>query len=200
MSLNSNNNYRNSSINKQNRVITLANFISLLRALSAIPIIYTLSYPQYSWITALLILFAVLSDVLDGYFARQAGETTHLGKWLDPIADFIVIISIMMYLVMNALFPYWFFYFYLIRHIIIAALSIYCMNYGYMILKSNWWGKWATGIAVLGVFLHIFIFHSLPWLKDLSIFVASILMVISFYLYLKKFINSIKSNNAKSII
>ncbi|MFL2998497.1 MAG: CDP-alcohol phosphatidyltransferase family protein [Candidatus Neomarinimicrobiota bacterium] len=187
----------NQLIKRQNKVITLANLISLLRALSAIPIIYTLAYPEYSGITALLILFAVLSDALDGYFARQAGKITYLGKWLDPIADFIVIISIMMYLVMNNLFPYWFFYFYLLRHIIIAALSIYCMNYGYLILKSNWWGKWATGISVLGVFLHIFIFDALPWLKDLSIYVASVLLAISFFLYIAEFYKSIKLNYAK---
>ena len=184
-------------LKRQHKVITLANFISLLRALSAIPIIYTLSNPEYSGITAMLILFAVLSDALDGYFARQAGEITYLGKWLDPIADFIVIISIMMYLVMNNLFPDWFFYFYLIRHIIIAVLSIYCMNYEYMILKSNWWGKWATGISVLGVFLHIFIFDALPWLKDLSIYVASMLLVVSFLLYIKEFFISIRSNYVK---
>ena len=184
-------------LKRQNKVMTLANLISLLRAISAIPIIYTLNYPEYSGITALLILFAVLSDALDGYFARQAGEITYLGKWLDPIADFIVIIPIMMYLVMNNLFPYWFFYFYLLRHIIIASLSIYCMNYGYLILKSNWWGKWATGISVLGVFLHIFIFDSLPWLKDLSIYVASVLLIISFLLYLSQFYKSIRLNYAK---
>jgi CDP-diacylglycerol--glycerol-3-phosphate 3-phosphatidyltransferase len=188
---------KNQLLKRQTKVITLANFISLLRAISAIPIIYTLAYPKYSGITALLILFAVLSDALDGYFARQAGEITYLGKWLDPIADFIVIISIMMYLVMNNLFPYWFFYFYLIRHIIIAGFSIYCMNYGYMILKSNWWGKWATGISVLGVFLHIFIFDALPWLKDTSIYVASILLVVSFFLYIKEFYKSIKLNYAE---
>ena len=185
----------NQLIKRQNKVITLANLISLLRALSAIPIIYTLAYPEYSGITALLILFAILSDALDGYFARQAGEITYLGKWLDPIADFIVIISIMMYLVMNNLFPYWFFYFYLLRHIIIAALSIYCMNYGYLILKSNWWGKWATGISTLGIFLHIFELDSLPWLKMFSIYVATSLLLISMVQYLKQFIISIRSNH-----
>ena len=91
--------------NTKNMVITLANLISLARAISAIPIIYTLQYAEYHWITALIILIAVLSDALDGYFARQAGQISYLGKWLDPIADFIVIISVMMYLVMNDIFP-----------------------------------------------------------------------------------------------
>ena len=128
---------------------------------------------------------AVLSDALDGYFARQAGQISYLGKWLDPIADFIVIISVTMYLVMNNIFPAWFFYFYLLRHVTIACFSIYLMNYGYKTLRITWWAKWATGISVLAVFLHIFIFDRLPWLKDLSLIVSTLLLFISLAIYLQ---------------
>ena len=120
-------------INDPTRVLTLANFISMLRALSAIPIIYTMGYPGWKWLTGILILLAVLSDALDGYFARRAHEVTHFGKWLDPAADFIVIIAILVYMVGTGQFPAWFFYFYLIRHVIIASFAIYCLNYGYVI-------------------------------------------------------------------
>ena len=80
---------------------------------------------------------------------------------------------------------------------VIAVFDIYCVNYGYMILHSNWWGKWATGITVLGAFLHIFEFTALPWLKMTSIYVATFLLVVSMYQYLYKFILSIKAGNAK---
>ena len=151
-----------------------------------------MQYPEYHWITALIILIAVLSDALDGYFARQVGQVSYLGKWLDPIADFIVIISVMLYLVMNSIFPGWFFTSYLLRHVIIACFSIYNMNYGFEPLRITWWAKWATGISVLAVFLHIFIFDRLPWLKDLSLYISAFLLLISFWLYLKQFIISIK--------
>ena len=81
------------------KVLTLANIISLLRAASAIPIIYTLYYPDLRAVTAGIVILAILSDALDGYFARRAGEVTHLGMWLDPIADFIIITSVVLYLV-----------------------------------------------------------------------------------------------------
>lgn len=184
-------------INDPTRVLTFANFISMLRALSAVPIIYSMAYPEWQWLTAVLILLAVLSDALDGYFARRAHEVTHFGKWLDPIADFIVIIAIVMYLVISGKFPQWFFYFYLGRHTIIAGLSIYCMNYDYMILQANWWGKWATGITTLGVFLHIFDFTAVPWLKMGSLYVATILLVISAVIYLKQFYLAITTNRVK---
>ena len=179
------------------RVLTLANFISMLRALSAIPIIYSMAFPGFEWLTATLIMLAVLSDALDGYFARRAHEVTHFGKWLDPIADFVVIIAIVLYLVLNGEFPFWFFAFYLARHTIIAGLSLYCMNYGYMIHLSNWWGKWAPGITVMGVFLHIFDFQALPWLKMLSIYIATGLLAISSIQYLNQFYIAIRRNHVK---
>ena len=69
------------------------------------------------------------------------------------------------------------------------------MNYGYNTLKITWWAKWATGLSVLAVFLHIFIFDRLPWLKDLSLVVSAVLLLISFVLYLKQFIISIKAKS-----
>ena len=179
------------------RVLTFANFISMLRALSAIPIIYTMATPEWEWLTAVLILLAVLSDALDGYFARLAHEVTHFGKWLDPLADFVVIIAIVLYLVLSGQFPVWFFAFYLGRHVVIASLSLYCINYNYMILQANWWGKWATGITTLGIFLHIFEFQALPWLKMGSLYVATGLLAISAIQYLKLFYTAIRFHHAK---
>ena len=182
-------------INDPSRVITLANFISLFRAFLAIPIIYSMVYPNWNWLTGGLILTAILSDALDGYFARRAKAVTHFGKWLDPAADFIVIISILVYLVGTNQFPVWFFIFYLSRHIIVAGFAIYCINYGYMILHANWWGKWATGISTLGIFLHIFELNTLPWLKMASVYIATLLLLISMVQYLKQFIISIRSSH-----
>ena len=186
--------FKDRIINDPTRVLTLANFISLFRAFLAIPIIYSMVYPSWNWLTGILILIAILSDALDGYFARRAKAVTHFGKWLDPAADFIVIISILVYLVGINNFPLWFFIFYLSRHLIIAGFAISCINYGFMILHANWWGKWATGISTLGIFLHIFDFSSLPWLKMTSIYVATILLLISMVQYLNQFIISIRSN------
>ncbi|MBA65510.1 MAG: hypothetical protein CMG55_06895 [Candidatus Marinimicrobia bacterium] len=182
-------------INDPTRVLTLANFISLFRAFLTIPIIYSMAYPLWNWTTGIFILIAILSDALDGYFARRAKAVTHFGKWLDPAADFIVIISILVYLVGTNQFPIWFFSFYLLRHVIIAGFAIYCINYGYMILHANWWGKWATGISTLGIFLHIFDFSALPWLKMTSIYVATLLLIISMAQYLKQFIIAIRSHH-----
>ena len=117
-------NLKDRIINDPTRVLTLANLVSLLRALSAIPIIYSMAYPEWNWITGILILLAILSDALDGYFARRAQAVTHFGKWIDPTADFIVIISVLVYLVGIGIFPAWCFYFYLFQFsLVIVVIS-----------------------------------------------------------------------------
>ena len=174
------------------KVLTLANIISLLRAAAAIPIIYTLNYPEMRAITAAIIILAVLSDALDGYFARKAHQVTHVGMWLDPIADFIIITAVVLYLVILELFPFWFFLFYIVRHFLIAVPALYFANTGEYILHSNWWGKWATGITALTVFLHIFEFDEIWWLKPFSLYTAFVLAIISFLIYCKDYYSVIK--------
>ena len=183
-------------MNNPSKVLTLANTISLLRAAAAIPIIYTLNYPDLRAITAGIVILAILSDALDGYFARKAGEVTHVGMWLDPIADFIVITSIVLFLVIMDLFPFWFFCFYIIRHFMIAVPALYFVNTGQYILHSNWWGKWTTGITTLTVFLHIFEFPDIRWLKPFTLYSALILALISWLIYYRDYYNVIRGRDA----
>ena len=112
--------------------------------------------------------------------------------WLDPIADFIIITAVVLYLVILELFPLWFFLFYIVRHFLIAVPALYFANTGEYILHSNWWGKWATGITALTVFLHIFEFDEIWWLKPFSLYTAFLLSIISFLIYCKDYYSVIK--------
>tara|TARA_B110000444_G_scaffold45996_1_gene41927 strand:+ start:3991 stop:4575 length:585 start_codon:yes stop_codon:yes gene_type:complete len=183
-------------MNNPSKVLTLANTISLLRAAAAIPIIYTLNYPELRAVTAGIVILAILSDALDGYFARKAGEVTHVGMWLDPIADFIVITSIVLFLVIMEIFPLWFFCFYIIRHFMIAVPALYFVNTGQYILHSNWWGKWTTGITTLTVFLHIFEFPDIWWLKPFTLYSALVLALISWLIYYRDYYNVLRGRDA----
>ena len=185
-------NIKKEYMSNPSKVLTLANTISMLRAAAAIPIIYTLNYPEMRAITAGIVILAILSDALDGYLARRAHEVTHVGMWLDPIADFIIITSVVLYLVILEIFPLWFFIFYIVRHFLIAVPALYFVNTGQYILHSNWWGKWSTGITALTVFLHMFEFGTIWWLKTFSLYTALALAVISWFLYYRDYYKVIK--------
>ncbi len=174
------------------RILTVANFISLMRAFMAVPIIYSLRFPEWKMITFILIVIAVASDALDGFFARRAHEVTHIGKWLDPIADFIVVITVSFYLVLFNRFPAWFFIVYLIRYLTIAIPAVYLINHTQFVMSSNRFGKWAIGVSALTITLHIFRIQYLDWLRVLSLWGAFGLLVISWLFYLKTFFNQLK--------
>ncbi len=102
------------SITHPSRVITLANLLSILRAFLSLPIVYSLARDRIV-VAVSLVLFAVVTDWLDGYFARRAHEVTDLGKFLDPIADSIAIAAVVLFLSLDETrnFPFWFFIFYI---------------------------------------------------------------------------------------
>ena len=168
------------------RILTLANMISLLRAFMAIPIIICLQNENWN-LAFVLIILAILSDTLDGYVARRVHEVTHFGKWLDPTADFVVILAVASYLVMEGLFPAWFYWFFLGRYIAIALPAIYYLNSSNFILQSNWYGKWAAGITTLSIVLHIFPIAQLAWLPEFTLYIATGLLSYSFLKYLSSF-------------
>jgi len=184
-------------ITDPSRILTVANMISLLRAFLALPIIYTLQNQEWRLWTFLLILVGVASDALDGYFARRAHEVTHFGKWMDPIADFICLITVTFYLVLNDMFPMWFFIVYIFRYVTIAALAIYLINHSGFIISANWFGKWASGIMLLTVALHIFYVPYLDFLKIFSLYIAFGLLLISWMIYLKSLIIHLKTITSK---
>ncbi len=175
------------------RILTVANMISLGRALLAIPIIHTLQDPAMGTTTFLLIILAVLSDTLDGWFARKAHEVTHFGKWLDPIADFACIISVVGYLTLVGRFPGWFFIFYIVRYVAIAIPAIYLLNYSHFILSANWWGKWAAGITAMALMVHIWPWQAFPWMQEVTIYIAAVLLSISWIVYIRTFIQKFKA-------
>jgi cardiolipin synthase len=181
-----------SKITDPERVLTLANFISLLRAILAIPLIYHLQKPESSLILFILIIVIIASDALDGYFARKAHEVTHIGMWLDPLADSVVIVSVTFYLVLSGIFPMWFFVLFMIRYFTIALLGLYLINHSNFVNSVNKPGKCATVAVAITLVLHIPQIQAADYLKSIFLCIAFVLLLISWVLYMKRFLVEFK--------
>jgi CDP-diacylglycerol---glycerol-3-phosphate 3-phosphatidyltransferase len=86
---------------KATLVSTIPNTLSLLR-IALIPLlVYFLTYtgPLYGALAAGIFFIASITDFLDGYLARLHGQTTTLGKFLDPLADKLLVASALIMLV-----------------------------------------------------------------------------------------------------
>ena len=147
---------------RKDRIITLANAISISRIFLAIPLV--LLFEDISkgdlgklWWAFGLIIIIVLTDFLDGYVARKAEETTNFGKLIDPVADKVCMMVVMIYLIISYKLPFLLFFVTLaIRDVFLIIIGVYLMFSQEEVFQSNQSGKWFMGITALMMTFFLF--------------------------------------------
>ncbi len=88
------------------KLATVPNLICVLRMALTVPIVLLLAEGRFGYTLALFVL-AAASDALDGYLAKTFGWTSDVGKWLDPLADKLLLVSVFITLACIGLVPVW---------------------------------------------------------------------------------------------
>jgi CDP-diacylglycerol---glycerol-3-phosphate 3-phosphatidyltransferase len=148
-----------------------------------------------SWIAAVIFIIAASTDGIDGYIARKNKQITRLGKFLDPIADKLLIIAALTVFVQNQEISGWVAFIIIARELIVTGLRLIAAGEGIVIAASRW-GKLKTFtqiIAITSVLL-----RNIPIKTIISFNIESLLMAIavlatiySGYDYIKRNINVI---------
>lgn len=164
---------------KKEEIFTFSNIISFLRLLLAIPIYYYISIYE-NLIAISFVLLAVLTDILDGYFARRWNQITSLGKIIDPLADKSCTIAGFLALSFYQDLPLWITLSIIIRDIIILTASAFIIGSKKLVLASNIPGK----ITVLVItFLGLVYLTNIEALKMPLTILAGFAILISFINY-----------------
>ena len=129
----------------------LANWLTVLRIL-LIPVFVSLLVYRHSALALVVFLVAALTDLLDGYVARQRGSQSRLGAFLDPMADKLLLVSSFVTLTWLRVLPFWIAAVVISRDIIlvVGALAIH-MAGGRIYPRPTWAGKAATLFQVLTI-------------------------------------------------
>ncbi len=142
--------------NSIDSVFTIPNIISFIRILLIIP--FTVFFLAEEYIIAFaVILLSGISDCLDGFLARKLNQVSELGKLLDPIADKLTLVSVLISL--GVLIPK------ILPMVIILALKDILMLFGgfYLFKKgilpppAKWYGKVATIVFYISVVIIVFL-------------------------------------------
>ncbi len=142
------------------------------------------------WIMNLIFIIASLTDKLDGYIARSRNLVTNFGKFLDPIADKILVLAAMLILVEKQMIPAWIPIIVLTREFVVSAYRLIAVEQGGKVIAASFWGKLKTVtqmIAVVFAFINInstnvffdFIHGNLNGIELIINAVTSIMLVIS---------------------
>lgn len=146
------------SYNKKEVLFNLPNSLTLFRVLCIPLVVIFLLFPGKlgSFLAALFFGLAFITDFLDGYFARKWGDITNLGKFLDPLADKILVSATMIALIPLARIPAWIVLLIIARELAVTGLRSIAATEG-IVIQASTGGKYKTifqSAATIGLCLH----------------------------------------------
>ena len=115
---------------------------------------FSLPY-TYFWME-LIFIVASITDKLDGYIARSRNQVTTFGKFLDPLADKILVLAAMILLVELGKIPAWIPVIVLAREFIVSGYRLIAVEKGGKVIAASIWGKLKTATQMLAIILVIF--------------------------------------------
>jgi len=151
-------------------LLTVPNLLSLLRIALAIPIALILTRDDFEYSLAvkgifiLLALLVVLSDFLDGYFARKLGKETALGKVVDALSDKVTALIVITVLILFRNFPLWIALVLLAREAVIVVSNYIAIRRSGRVESSNIPGRWYITFLAAAVFCFILGYHLFFWI------------------------------------
>ena len=101
---------------REDRILTFANCISISRIFLSIPLVYFLDKNQIQFVLGIILLI-IFTDLIDGWVARKVNEITHFGKLIDPVADKVCMMVVVIFLVFKVGLPMLLFFFILAIYI-----------------------------------------------------------------------------------
>ncbi len=133
---------------------SISNAISFFRILLVVPTVIALDQHDLAW-AASMMLGAYISDLADGYIARKRHTVTEFGKVIDPLADKIFVIAVILAMLRLDLVPLWFVAIVVIRDLLILLGGIWARQKFGVVLPSNWVGKFAVFSIAVSLFLAV---------------------------------------------
>lgn len=190
----------------------LANKLTVLRII-LVPIflifISARHIPYSSTIATAIFILASLTDKLDGYIARSRNQITNFGKFMDPLADKLLVSAALISFVELQIVPAWASVVIIAREFAVSGLRSIAASQG-IVIAASWWGKIKTVVQIIAIILlllkvnvHDFkytmnlvnnskfwsdFFNTVP---TIMLMIAVIITLISGYEYFKKNKNAI---------
>ncbi|MCT4564119.1 MAG: CDP-diacylglycerol--glycerol-3-phosphate 3-phosphatidyltransferase [Maledivibacter sp.] len=171
--------------------MNLANKITIARILLVPVFMFFLltKIPYGVAIATIIFIIAALTDSLDGYIARSRNQVTKLGKFMDPLADKLLVTAALVSLVQMDRLPAWVVVIIISREIIVSVFRAVAASEGIVIAASPW-GKAKTVSQIVAIL--VLLFDNYPFslfnvpFDTIAIWVAVILTLISGYDYINK--------------
>lgn len=177
---------------------SLPNIISISRiVVTPVFLLLFFNTTLTNWIVIATFFYVILSDFLDGFFARKHKTQSVVGKLLDPLADKCAVLTILSIFVAEQQFSVIPFLIFLLRDLIVETIRALAIHRN-LIIAASWYGKSKTVfqflLAGLLIYNHAF---TLPFANSViftTTIIAVVFTLVSFIDYFVKYYNTSKAN------
>lgn len=172
--------------------MTLASKITLVRV-AFIPIFMVLMYLGegssniFMWLALAVFIIASITDYIDGQIARKKNQVSDFGKFLDPLADKLLVISAMCMFCEWGMMPAWALMLVLAREFSVTGLRLIAVGKG-KVIAAGWSGKIKTASTMVG----LCIWMAFPTLDILGIIIMTVIIITTIYSGIEYFIKNWK--------
>ena len=179
--------------------MNLPNKLTILRVLM-IPffvlfMLWDITGAADKWIAAAIFIVASLTDMLDGKIARKYNLVTNFGKFMDPLADKLLVSAAMICLVEMGRLPAWVVIVIISREFIISGFRLIASDNG-VVIAASYWGKFKTVFQMAMIIVLIFDFGGFFGIIEMVlIWISLILTVVSLVDYIVKNVGVLKDGN-----
>lgn len=142
--------------------MNLPNKLTVMRIL-LVPILVIISmidFPVELWniplgyiLADIIFIIAAITDKIDGYLARKNNQVTTFGKFLDPIADKILVVSALIILVERGTIPAWIPIIIVFREFLVSGYRLIASQQNGKVIAANKWGKLKTVTQMIAIIL-----------------------------------------------
>lgn len=171
--------------------MNLPNKLTMFRVILIPFFVFFLLAPYFegygNYIAVAIFIVASLTDLLDGKIARKYNLVTNFGKFMDPLADKLLVCSAMICLIALNQLPAWIVIIIIAREFIISGFRLIASDNG-VVIAASYWGKFKTTFQMLMVIVLI-LNLDIPALRipgTVLIWIATILTVVSLIDYIVK--------------
>ena len=181
--------------------MNLPNKLTVFRVILIVPFVLLMlgGYAQWDWFTAIfggileytdyialaIFIIASLTDLLDGKIARKYNLVTNFGKFMDPLADKLLVCAALICLIELQRIPAWIVIIIISREFIISGFRLVAAD-NRIVIAASYWGKFKTTFQMVMVCLMIANIEALAFLTQIITWIAVLLTVVSLVDYVVK--------------
>ena len=171
--------------------MNLPNKLTCMRAVLIIPfVIFVLAGKcegVYKWLALATFIIASFTDFLDGQIARRKNLVTDFGKFMDPLADKVLVCGALIAMIELGRVPAWYVILVIAREFIISGFRLIASDNG-IVIAASYWGKFKTTFLMIEIIFLILDFKEgiLHTVTDILLWVCAALVLISLVDYIWK--------------